>query len=211
MVRILPNPLTFYQIFALLVPWDYPGLSNKTATTSPFTIVFKQFGSSASPKTSYIAPNIPSPQPPLHPFMNAVVLSSVDFCWQSCAFCWHTGALRACRKPPMRHPCSRGRRAEASRFPRCLLTSSFSAAVFWQLVHRAAVSYGHGYRISLAYLTRYGGRFFCQAVPCRLLSINVLMHVPWPCVACRSRGYRSGSRRGASGPRGRRKAARSRR
>ena len=47
--HILEPPFTsFCQIFALLVPWDYPNLSNKTATTSPFTIVFKQFGSSAS-------------------------------------------------------------------------------------------------------------------------------------------------------------------
>lgn len=29
-----------------LVPWDYPNLSNKTTTTSPFTIVFKRVGSS---------------------------------------------------------------------------------------------------------------------------------------------------------------------
>lgn len=29
-----------------LVPWNYPGLSNRTTTTSPFTIVFKQAGSS---------------------------------------------------------------------------------------------------------------------------------------------------------------------
>ena len=32
-----------------LVPWDYPGLSNKTTTTSPFTIVFKEIGSSMLP------------------------------------------------------------------------------------------------------------------------------------------------------------------
>ena len=30
----------------LLVPWDYPNLSNRSTTTSPFTIVFKAAGSS---------------------------------------------------------------------------------------------------------------------------------------------------------------------
>jgi amino acid transporter, AAT family len=28
------------------VPWDYPNLSNRSTTTSPFTIVFKEAGSS---------------------------------------------------------------------------------------------------------------------------------------------------------------------
>jgi len=30
---------------AITVPWDYPNLSNKSTTTSPFTIVFAQAGS----------------------------------------------------------------------------------------------------------------------------------------------------------------------
>ncbi|TFY83463.1 hypothetical protein EWM64_g553 [Hericium alpestre] len=42
--------LLFYILSILLiglnVPWDYPNLSNATTTTSPFTIVFKQVGSS---------------------------------------------------------------------------------------------------------------------------------------------------------------------
>jgi hypothetical protein len=29
-----------------VVPWDYPNLSNASTTTSPFTIVFKEAGSS---------------------------------------------------------------------------------------------------------------------------------------------------------------------
>ncbi|KIY43310.1 hypothetical protein FISHEDRAFT_68148 [Fistulina hepatica ATCC 64428] len=31
-----------------VVPWDYPNLSNESATTSPFTLVFKQAGSNAA-------------------------------------------------------------------------------------------------------------------------------------------------------------------
>ena len=44
----------------LLVPYNYPNLSNKTTTTSPFTIVFKEIGSTAA--ASYV---------------NAVILTSV--------------------------------------------------------------------------------------------------------------------------------------
>jgi AAT family amino acid transporter len=43
--------LIFYLISILLiglnVPWDYPNLSNKSVTTSPFTIAFEQAGSRA--------------------------------------------------------------------------------------------------------------------------------------------------------------------
>ncbi|KIY50737.1 hypothetical protein FISHEDRAFT_38357 [Fistulina hepatica ATCC 64428] len=35
-------------IIGLNVPWDYPSLSNRSATTSPFTLVFKQAGSNAA-------------------------------------------------------------------------------------------------------------------------------------------------------------------
>lgn len=42
------------------VPWDYPNLSNRSTTTSPFTIVFTLAGSRAAAS-----------------FMNAVVLTSV--------------------------------------------------------------------------------------------------------------------------------------
>jgi hypothetical protein len=56
--------LLFYVVSILLiginVPWDYPGLSNKSTTTSPFTIVFKMAGSNGAAS-----------------IMNTVILSSV--------------------------------------------------------------------------------------------------------------------------------------
>jgi len=56
--------MIFYILTALLiglnVPWDYPNLSNRSTTTSPFTIVFKEAGSTAAAS-----------------FMNTVILSSV--------------------------------------------------------------------------------------------------------------------------------------
>ncbi|KAA1469881.1 hypothetical protein DENSPDRAFT_835560 [Dentipellis sp. KUC8613] len=56
--------LLFYILSILLiglnVPWTYPNLSNKTTTTSPFTIVFKEVGSNVAAS-----------------FMNAVILTSV--------------------------------------------------------------------------------------------------------------------------------------
>ncbi|KAG1904306.1 amino acid permease-domain-containing protein [Suillus fuscotomentosus] len=56
--------LLFYILSILLiglnVPWDYPNLSNKTTTTSPFTIVFTLAGSNVAGS-----------------FMNTVILTSV--------------------------------------------------------------------------------------------------------------------------------------
>jgi len=56
--------MIFYILTALIiglnVPWDYPNLSNRSTTTSPFTIVFKEAGSSAAAS-----------------FMNTVILTSV--------------------------------------------------------------------------------------------------------------------------------------
>ncbi|KAG2133812.1 amino acid permease-domain-containing protein [Suillus bovinus] len=56
--------LIFYILSILLiglnVPWDYPNLSNKTTTTSPFTIVFTLAGSTVAGS-----------------FMNTVILTSV--------------------------------------------------------------------------------------------------------------------------------------
>ncbi|KAK7685199.1 hypothetical protein QCA50_011562 [Cerrena zonata] len=56
--------LIFYILSILLiglnVPWDYPGLSNKTTTTSPFTIIFSQVGATTAGS-----------------FMNSVILTSV--------------------------------------------------------------------------------------------------------------------------------------
>jgi len=48
------------MIIGLNVPWDYPKLSNRSTTTSPFTIVFKLAGSSAAAS-----------------IMNTVILTSV--------------------------------------------------------------------------------------------------------------------------------------
>ncbi|KAG7090961.1 hypothetical protein E1B28_010029 [Marasmius oreades] len=58
--RILIFYVVCILIVGLNVPYDYPNLSNKSTTTSPFTIVFKQIGSTAASS-----------------FMNAVILSSV--------------------------------------------------------------------------------------------------------------------------------------
>ncbi|KAI6026344.1 amino acid permease-domain-containing protein [Pisolithus microcarpus] len=56
--------LIFYVLSILLiglnVPWDYPNLSDKTTTTSPFTIVFQLAGSTAAAS-----------------FINTVILTSV--------------------------------------------------------------------------------------------------------------------------------------
>ncbi|KAF8813720.1 hypothetical protein BYT27DRAFT_7180470 [Phlegmacium glaucopus] len=56
--------MIFYILTTLLiglnVPWDYPNLSNRSITTSPFTIVFKEIGSNAAAS-----------------FMNTVILTSV--------------------------------------------------------------------------------------------------------------------------------------
>lgn len=56
--------LIFYVLSILLiglnVPWDYPDLSNKSTTTSPFTIIFKKAGSTIAAS-----------------FMNTVIMTSV--------------------------------------------------------------------------------------------------------------------------------------
>ena len=84
------------DVFPVLttVPWDYPNLSNKSATTSPFTIVFKQFGS--SPSYPLLAPNTIR----IHFFNSRQCIfyehrhsQLCDFRWKSRAFCWHTRAL----------------------------------------------------------------------------------------------------------------------
>jgi len=40
-----PIPSVLTHLTPLLVPWDYPNLSTRSTTTSPFTIVFKLAGS----------------------------------------------------------------------------------------------------------------------------------------------------------------------
>ncbi|ESZ91145.1 putative amino acid permease [Sclerotinia borealis F-4128] len=58
--RILIFYILSVFIIGLNVPYDYPGLSSKTTTTSPFTIVFQMVGAKAAGS-----------------FMNAVILTSV--------------------------------------------------------------------------------------------------------------------------------------
>lgn len=48
MVSHIPLCLLLVLSIIRLVPWDYPNLSNKSTTTSPFTIVFSEIGSSTS-------------------------------------------------------------------------------------------------------------------------------------------------------------------
>ncbi|KIY71117.1 hypothetical protein CYLTODRAFT_487487 [Cylindrobasidium torrendii FP15055 ss-10] len=58
--RILIFYILTIFLIGLNVPWNYPNLSNKSTTTSPFTIVFQEVGSHAAGS-----------------FMNTVILSSV--------------------------------------------------------------------------------------------------------------------------------------
>ncbi|KAJ3749272.1 amino acid permease-domain-containing protein [Lentinula detonsa] len=58
--RILLFYLLSILLIGLNVPWDYPNLSNQTTTTSPFTLVFQQAGSTVAAS-----------------FMNTVILTSV--------------------------------------------------------------------------------------------------------------------------------------
>ncbi|KZT08438.1 uncharacterized protein LAESUDRAFT_723957 [Laetiporus sulphureus 93-53] len=58
--RILLFYVLSIALIGLNVPWNYPGLSNRTTTTSPFTIVFKEAGSNVAAS-----------------FMNTVILTSV--------------------------------------------------------------------------------------------------------------------------------------
>ncbi|TFK74553.1 hypothetical protein BDN72DRAFT_875042 [Pluteus cervinus] len=58
--RILIFYVASILLIGLNVPWDYPNLSNRSTTTSPFTIVFKEAGSTAAAS-----------------FMNTVILTSV--------------------------------------------------------------------------------------------------------------------------------------
>ncbi|KAF8973198.1 amino acid permease-domain-containing protein [Flammula alnicola] len=58
--RIMIFYILTVLIIGLNVPWDYPNLSNRSTTTSPFTIVFQSAGSSVAAS-----------------FMNTVILTSV--------------------------------------------------------------------------------------------------------------------------------------
>ncbi|TFY54320.1 hypothetical protein EVJ58_g8932 [Rhodofomes roseus] len=58
--RILLFYILSIALIGLNVPWNYPGLSNRSTTTSPFTLVFKEVGSNVAGS-----------------FMNTVILTSV--------------------------------------------------------------------------------------------------------------------------------------
>ncbi|GBE81476.1 Probable amino-acid permease [Sparassis crispa] len=58
--RILLFYILSIALIGLNIPWNYPGLSNTTTTTSPFTIVFREAGSNVAAS-----------------FMNTVILTSV--------------------------------------------------------------------------------------------------------------------------------------
>jgi AAT family amino acid transporter len=110
------------------VPWDYPNLSNKSATTSPFTIVFKQFGSSAF--YPLLTPNIR-----IHfavasaSFMNTVILSSAISAGNHALFAGTRvlyGLAQASQAPSLFAWTTRG----GVPLPALLLTSSFSVLCF---------------------------------------------------------------------------------
>ncbi|KAH9991291.1 amino acid permease-domain-containing protein [Russula vinacea] len=108
--------LLFYLLSVLLigfnVPWDYPNLSNKSATTSPFTIVFRQFGSTASAS-----------------IMNTVVLSSAISAGNHALFAGTRvlyGLAQASQAPSLFAWTTR----DGVPLPAMLLTSSFSVLCF---------------------------------------------------------------------------------
>ncbi|KAH8980222.1 amino acid permease-domain-containing protein [Lactarius hatsudake] len=110
--RIMLFYLLSILLISLNVPWDYPNLSNKTATTSPFTIVFKQFGSTTAAS-----------------FMNTVVLSSVISAGKHGLFAGTRmlyGLAAASHVPSLFAWMTRG----DVLLPALLLTSSFSALCF---------------------------------------------------------------------------------
>ncbi|KAH8998423.1 amino acid permease-domain-containing protein [Lactarius akahatsu] len=110
--RILLFYLLSILLIGLNVPWDYPNLSNKTAITSPFTIVFKQFGSTTAAS-----------------FMNTVVLSSVISAGNHGLFAGTRvfyGLAAASHAPSLFAWTTRG----GVPLPALLLTSSFSALCF---------------------------------------------------------------------------------
>ncbi|KAI0270056.1 amino acid permease-domain-containing protein [Gloeopeniophorella convolvens] len=108
--------LLFYILSILLiglnVPWDYPNLSNKSTTTSPFTIVFKQVGSTAAGS-----------------FMNTVILTSVVSAGNHALFAGTRvlyGLAAAAQAPAVFARTTRS----GVPLPALLLTSSISALCF---------------------------------------------------------------------------------
>lgn len=101
-------------IIGLNVPWDYPNLSNRSTTTSPFTIVFQQAGSSAAAS-----------------FMNTVVLTSVLSAGNHALFAG-TRVLYglATATPRQAPPIFAWSTKQGIPLPALLLTSSISALCF---------------------------------------------------------------------------------
>ncbi|KAH9980118.1 amino acid permease-domain-containing protein [Lactifluus volemus] len=108
--------LLFYLLSILLiglnVPWDYPNLSNKSSTTSPFTIVFKKFGSTTAAS-----------------FMNTVILSSAVSAGNHALFAGTRvlyGLAKASQAPSVFARTTRG----GVPLPALFMTSSISALCF---------------------------------------------------------------------------------
>ncbi|KAF7375921.1 putative amino-acid permease PB1C11.02 [Mycena sanguinolenta] len=110
--------LLFYILSILLiglnVPWDYPNLSNRSTTTSPFTIVFRQAGSTFAAS-----------------FMNTVILSSVLSAGNHALFAG-TRVLYglSVANPPQAPALFSWTTAAGVPLPALLLTSSVSALCF---------------------------------------------------------------------------------
>ncbi|KAI0304276.1 amino acid permease-domain-containing protein [Multifurca ochricompacta] len=110
--RILLFYLLTILLIGLNVPWDYPNLSNKSATTSPFTIVFKKFGSTTAAS-----------------LMNTVILSSVISAGNHALFAGTRvlyGLAEASQAPSLFARTTRG----GVPLPALLMTSSISALCF---------------------------------------------------------------------------------
>ncbi|KAL0579771.1 Basic amino-acid permease [Marasmius crinis-equi] len=110
--------LIFYILSILLiglnVPYDYPNLSNKSTTTSPFTIVFQEIGSHAAAS-----------------FMNTVILTSVLSAGNHALFAG-TRVLYglATASPPQAPRIFSWTTARGVPLPSLLMTSSISALCF---------------------------------------------------------------------------------
>ncbi|KAH9940503.1 amino acid permease/ SLC12A domain-containing protein [Epithele typhae] len=110
--------LLFYVLSILLmglnVPWNYPGLSNKETTTSPFTIVFQMAGSRVAAS-----------------FMNTVILTSVLSAGNHALFAGTRVLYSLAVNSPPQAPTLFGRTTNAGvPLPALLATSSVSVLCF---------------------------------------------------------------------------------
>ncbi|KAF5322764.1 hypothetical protein D9619_001731 [Psilocybe cf. subviscida] len=112
--RIMIFYILTILIIGLNVPWNYPNLSNRSTTTSPFTIVFKLAGSSVAAS-----------------FMNTVILTSVLSAGNHALFAG-TRVLYglSVATPPQAPKIFSWTTASGSPIPALLLTSSISALCF---------------------------------------------------------------------------------